>query len=271
MRSIVLKLSFITLLALVISSCHQENKPADQKSKWVIAVSKASPVENYTGYINWLKDADSTVTWVDMYQSGIDRALEKLDSCDGLLLTGGEDIFPGMYGLSYDSTLCDAPNFYRDSLEMNLLQEALSKGIPVMGICRGMQMINVVAGGTLYFDLPAQKDTTVKHRNPGYKPVYHRITISDGSLLSSITDTMEGSVYSNHHQGVRDLAHGLRAIAFSDDHLVEAVQLADTVGNPFLLGVQWHPEKMDYKNPFSGRIARLFIEHVKSYHEKKGK
>jgi len=257
-------LLLITTGCLIIFSC--TTQPVSNNV--VIAISKASPVENYQSYINWLKNADTSVKWVDMYSLGLDEALKKLKSCDGLLLTGGEDIYPELYGQAYDSTLCDPPNRYRDSLEMKLFQLAIENNIPVMGICRGMQMINVASGGSLYFDLRTQKDTLVSHRFPNYTPARHTVNVVANSILANAVKVQSGEVYSNHHQGVRDLAHGLRAIAYANDSLVEAVQLTDTTGFAFLLGVQWHPEKMDFTNPLSGNIAKSFVNNVKSYHTK---
>ena len=233
-----------------------------------IAISKAVPQKSYKNYIRWVHYADSTAICLDMYHLGIDSALKVLENCDGLLLTGGEDIEPERYGVKLDTNRCDLPDKYRDSLEYALITKALELNLPIQGICRGEQILNTYFGGTLYLNIPTDLiDTTVKHRFPKYKASTHKVIIEDNSLLAEICETTSGTVNSNHHQGVNKLAPGLISVAKTEDGLTESVELADKKGKAYLLGVQWHPEAMDYSNPLSSEIGRKFLMEALLYKE----
>jgi len=260
-----MKKTFIWWLSiiLIISLTRCETQQSQQPLK--IAISKAVPTESYQFYIKWLKDADSTIIYFDMYHLGIDSALKVLKECDGLLLTGGEDINPIYYGQEFDSTKCDPPNNYRDSLEFLIIEKALSNKIPVMGVCRGLQILNVYFGGSLIFDIPLDFDTLVKHRYPGYKVAEHEVRIIDGSLLSNIAGVTLGKTNSNHHQGINAIAPLLTGNAFTEDGLIEAIELEKKENKPFVFAVQWHPERMDYTNPLSGKISRRFLKEARTY------
>lgn len=255
----------VILFALLFSLNSACTNSGKQTEPIRLAISKAIPQDKYMTYINWIHSADSGIECIDMYGLGIDSALLMLESCDGLLLTGGEDINPDIYNRVFDSLRCDTPNDYRDSIEMALIGKALKLKLPIMGICRGHQMLNVYFGGSLIFDIPMDYDTTVKHRYPEYTPSEHKVTLLPGTLLAEIAGITEGNVYSNHHQGIDELADGLSGIGFSDDGLIESIQRSNFKEYPFLLGVQWHPEKMDYENPFSGKIAQRFVQEIKEH------
>ena len=257
-------ISGILLIALFsCQSVEQKKTPALK-----IAISKAVPEKSYKNYIRWIHYADSTAICLDMYHLGIDSALQVLENCDALLLTGGEDIEPNRYGIEFDSLRCDFPDRYRDSLEYALITKALELKMPIQGICRGEQILNTYFGGTLYLDIPTDIGTEVKHRLPNHKPSTHKVKIEDSSILSGITKSSSGTVNSNHHQGINKLAPGLKSVAKTEDGLTESVELIDTSGKAYLLGVQWHPEAMDYNNPFSYTLAAKFLQEAKKYQEK---
>ena len=234
-----------------------------------IAISKAVPQKSYKNYIRWIHYADSTAICLDMYHLGIDSALKVLENCDGLLLTGGEDIEPERYGVKLDTMRCDLPDKYRDSLEYALITKALELNLPIQGICRGEQILNTYFGGTLYLDIPTDLDTIVKHRYPKYKASTHKVTLSKNSLIAKMTNSTSGIVNSNHHQGVNKLAPTLVSTAKTEDGLTESVELKDKEGKAYLLGVQWHPEAMDYGNPLSSEIGSKFLMEANKYKEKK--
>jgi len=250
-------LSFFLSVSCTNSSDH--SKPIR------IAISKAIPEKNYQHYIKWVKSADPSVETIDMYGLGIDSALAVLKTCHGLLITGGEDVNPDLYYKAIDTNRCDLPDNYRDSLEMTLIGTALKLEQPIMGICRGLQILNVYFGGSLIFDIPLDYDTIIIHRNPGNKPSEHDLTLLPGTLLANITGITEGITNSNHHQGIDELAETLSSIAFTNDGLIESIQLTDFRSHPFLLGVQWHPERMELSNPLSGKIAQRFVKESKKY------
>jgi putative glutamine amidotransferase len=182
-----------------------------------------------------------------------------LHSIDGLLLSGGSDVDPGYYGEEPLPELgITLPE--RDAFEMALVGQALRRGMPVFGICRGMQILNVALGGTLYQDLPSQWERDVlKHRQdtPKWQPT-HEVRVTDGSYMADVMGREMVKVNSYHHQGVKDLAQGLVATGYSSDGVVEAVE-AENLSERWLLGVQWHAEAMRGAGP---QQESLFKAHV---------
>jgi putative glutamine amidotransferase len=261
MRKYITYSTVLIVLLIAIISCenHQEKNIPTLR----IAVSKAVPQKSYQHYIQWLKYGDSNIETLDMYSLGVDSALRMLESCDGLLLTGGEDIDNRRYGLEDTAHLCATPDAVRDSIEFALIRRAFEKKMPIMGICRGHQLINVYFGGTLYFDIPTEIGTDIIHRCPVADTCRHSIRIYNDSFLKSICRTKEGQVNTSHHQGVRKIAPDFIANAVSADGLIESIAYKDS-DYPFLLGVQWHPERLDYQhNPLSGKISQFFLKKIR--------
>ena len=160
---------------------------------------------------------------------------------DGLMLVGGVDVDPTNYGETpVNDTVVPGPE--RDALELALLDSALARGMPVLAICRGHQVLNVARGGSLWQDLPTQRPDGLHHRQPRepHAPG-HEIRVSPGSLLNRIVGLQHLETNSFHHQAVRELGRGLQPTAWSADGLVEALE---DPSHPFVLGVQWHPEEM---------------------------
>jgi putative glutamine amidotransferase len=182
-----------------------------------------------------------------------------IQSLDGLLLSGGSDLDPGYYGEEPVSELgITLPE--RDAFEMALVRLALRRGIPVFGICRGMQVLNVALGGTLYQDLPSQWEWDVlKHRQdtPKWQPA-HEVRVREGSYIAEVMGREVVKVNSYHHQGIRVLAEELVATGRSSDGVIEAVEAAD-LSERWLLGVQWHAEAMRGAGP---QQESLFEAHV---------
>jgi len=160
---------------------------------------------------------------------------------DGILLTGGSDVDPALFnGAPHPEIYGIYPQ--RDATEIALVQRAAQTGQPFMGICRGIQVVNVALGGTLYTHIADQLQGALRHDwYPDIPRDYlaHPVTVQPGSLLERITASSELKTNSLHHQGLRQIAPTLRPIAWAPDGLVEAVELP---GHPFALGVQWHPE-----------------------------
>lgn len=182
-----------------------------------------------------------------------------LGGLDGLVLSGGSDLDPRYYDEEALPEL--GPTIpERDAFELALVELALRRGIPVFGICRGLQVINVVMGGTLYQDLPSQLGRdALKHRQetPKWQPS-HEVEAFEGSYLAEVVGREPLKVNSYHHQGIKDLADGLAVSARSDDGVVEGIEGLD-LSERWLLGVQWHAEAMRG----AGREQRsLFEAHV---------
>jgi putative glutamine amidotransferase len=160
---------------------------------------------------------------------------------DGILFTGGGDIDPACYGAAPHPMVGDV-DLDRDGVELHLLVKAVSQGLPFLGICRGLQLINVGLGGTLYADIASQRAGALRH---DFYPEYprdhlaHAVEVRAGSRLAGILGNTRLEVNSLHHQGIDRLAPGLEPVASAPDEIVEAVELPE---HPFGLGVQWHPE-----------------------------
>jgi len=226
----------------------------------VIAISKVSD-----NYINWLTKADSTVRYFNMYTLPVDSALSMLNQCNGLLVTGGPDVYPGIYGDENETARCGTIDHFRDSLEISLIKRALELGMPVFGVCRGEQILNVVYGGTLFIDIPDDYDTTVIHRCENYLNCFHMVYVEPNSLLHTICNCDSALVTTNHHQAVRTLGAGLKANVRSVDGLIEGVEPAEPDRSSFLIAVQWHPERMELQNPLSGPLVREFLSRCKEF------
>jgi putative glutamine amidotransferase len=189
------------------------------------------------------------------------RAAEALlGGMDGLLLSGGSDLHPGYYGEEPLPELgVTVPE--RDAFEMALLEHALRRQIPILGICRGMQVLNVALGGTLYQDLPSQMDHMVllghRQETPKWQPT-HEVEVDGGSKVAEILGTDELKVNSYHHQAIKELASGLVTVAYASDGVIEAVESGD-LSKRWLIGVQWHAEAMRDAGP---EHRNLFEAHV---------
>lgn len=191
---------------------------------------------------------------------GDQRAAEAVISAlDGLLLSGGSDLSPSYYGEKPIPELSvTLPE--RDSFEMALLELALRCGIPIFGICRGLQVLNVGLGGTLYQDIPAQFGSNVlKHRQttPKWQPT-HEVAVDASSQVGGIVEKDMLKVNSYHHQAVKDLADGLVVSATSSDGVVEAIEYRD-LSERWIVGVQWHAEAMreagaEHRNFFEAHV-----------------
>ncbi|MFR1039352.1 MAG: gamma-glutamyl-gamma-aminobutyrate hydrolase family protein [Clostridium sp.] len=177
--------------------------------------------------------------------------------CDGILMTGGHDVDPALYAETAKKT-CGIPCSSRDKMEAYLFEKALQEDKPVFGICRGVQLMNVLLGGTLYQDLPTEHPSKTEHHmaSPYDRPV-HKVTVKEETLLADIIGAGEHGVNSYHHQAVKDLAPKAEAMAYSEDGLVEAIAVPDKT---FIVGVQWHPEFAFEKDPECRAIVQAFVD-----------
>jgi putative glutamine amidotransferase len=226
-----------------------------------IAVSKTSE-----SYETWLHKADPDAVIVNMYGMTVDSALFVLSTCHGLLLTGGEDVNPAYYGKLNELSKCEEIDDYRDSLELALINRALLVRMPIFGICRGEQILNVALGGTLLTDIPTDVGKQVAHRcPPGSQDCLHNVKVDKQSELFQLTSLENGTVNSFHHQAVDMIAPGMKISALSDNGVAEAIEREMPLGKSFIMGVQWHPEALS-KNPgLSKPLADNFLDQVGKY------
>jgi len=189
--------------------------------------------------------------------SGAVPAEEVLASLDGLIVAGGGDIAPESYGGAGHETVYSV-NPTRDSFELALLRRALEQPeLPTLGICRGMQLMNIVLGGDLEPHLPDVYGESVLHRLPPREPTSHGVRADRHGLFGEIFPDAEFPVCSWHHQAVRVLGTGLRATAHAPDGVVEGVVYD---GHPFALGVQWHPEMQAADDARQRRVFEALVE-----------
>jgi len=237
------KLLIILVCSFTFFACKKE------KQKTII-LSKAS-----SNYVKWIEDKNVII--LDAYT--IKNTDSILALANGIILTGGEDINPLQYNDTINLAVCGDINYQRDTLERKLFDFALENKIPLIGVCRGMQMMNVASGGSLYGDIPTEIGTTVIHRNNG--EVNHEIVLCDtSSLIFPIaTDTI--MVNSWHHQGLKIMPSHLRVIARSFDGLPEAVVM-DKSEHPFMIAVQFHPERLGKNNAIHKQIRSNFFRAI---------
>lgn len=225
-----------------------------------VAVSKVTG-QRYPLYVAWLSRFYPDWAFLDM-----EVHPEAMARCDALVLVGGPDVDPCLYGKPDATPLCTI-NPERDALEFSLVQQARQRKLPILGICRGLQLAVVALGGTLVPDLPSEGKLGHHISHPGgvrsgksdFGDPLHPITIAADSWLASVAGTT-GTVNSSHHQAVADPGPLLRVTATSAEGVVEAVEWKDPSSHPPLLLVQWHPERMDdLDSPLSGGMLTSFF------------
>ena len=180
-----------------------------------------------------------------------------LTTCDGFIIPGGQDVSPEVYN-EEKLEFCGVNIPERDKMDALVLREAIRMDKPVLGICRGHQLMNAVLGGTLYQDLPAQFGETICHRmSQPYDAVAHEVELVAGMPLEKLLGMEKLGVNSRHHQAIRDLAPCLKPMAVAADGLVEAVYLP---GARFVWGLQWHPEHAWQVSEENRKIVAAFVK-----------
>ncbi|MFD2172040.1 gamma-glutamyl-gamma-aminobutyrate hydrolase family protein [Tumebacillus lipolyticus] len=213
------------------------------------------------GYTNALAEAGAIPLAIPFLEKEEHvRALAQ--KLDGLLLGGGVDMDPTLFGeqpVPGNGEMCPE----RDWLETILFDEMQDQGKPVLGICRGVQVINVLMGGTIYQDLPSQKVGELIQHNQNAPRWFgaHHVNITAGSQLHEIFGAISIRTNTYHHQAVRDVAPGLVVSGVAEDGVIEAIERQD---GPFLVGVQWHPENMWRKDSAVLRLFEAFVNACKA-------
>ena len=219
----------------------------------VIAMPRMStdpePTVAQSKYMESLARAGAGMRWVEL--SDPEQAVQDALICDGLLLPGGGDMDPKFYGQARIPA-CGEPNLLRDAAEPLLLRAFLAADKPVLGICRGIQVMNAVLGGDLYQDIKPFEH--LPHNDHWAK--VHTVTVRRGTLLSRILGQDTVLVNSQHHQAVDRVAPGFTLAALSEDGIVEAIEKPDA---RFCLGVQWHPEWLSDADPAMQGLFDAFV------------
>ncbi len=210
-----------------------------------------------SAYFTAVKEAGGVPILLPLHNNASDLRL-LADHLDGVIYSGGPDVHPRYFGQEAIPE-CGIIVKERDELELSLLEILMERRIPILGICRGIQSINIAMGGDIYQDIKAQTDLSVKiahyQKSKDATPT-HKVSIVSGTLLSRILGEEEIWVNSFHHQSVHRVAQGLTVAAYSSDGLVEAVTKEDY---PFFLAVQWHPEEMFMTDKYAQAIFHEFV------------
>jgi len=229
-------------------------------SKKTIGISFSEA--NFQNYWNWFTGSNPHVNLIEL--SFLSNNVSDFEKCDGFVLTGGIDVVPDLYGGSPSyPNMPDAFLPARDEFEKQIYHFSQQHRLPLLGICRGMQYINILEGGKVIED--NEQDAHEVHKRDSADKV-HQVQIEENSLLHACTGLRTGEVNSAHHQAIDPayLGHNLMAVAYSatKDQLIEAIEFKDKTSKAFMIGVQWHPERMLSKesNPLSQKIKDAFLQ-----------
>jgi putative glutamine amidotransferase len=194
-------------------------------------------------------------------------ASQLLRMCDGLVLTGGEDVDPRRYGASTEAATRVSPE--RDELEIRAAEWAMEEDVPILAICRGVQLLNVALGGTLWVDLISDGQTETSHDHTGHliSRDIHEVHVGGLRALQGVFRSDTFRTNSTHHQGLRELGEGMVVVGRSEDGVVEAVEYRGDRTDAWVAGVQWHPERMlDERTGTNRRLFERFGQAVRERH-----
>jgi putative glutamine amidotransferase len=226
--------------------------PGERQACWLMGRS----------YVEELRKVGAVPWVIPLLPHDPDTLAEIFDRLDGVFVTGGVDVDPSRYG-EPKSPLCGTTDPDRDAVEIALLNHARSRRLPVFAVCRGIQILNVACGGTLYQDVTAQVPAALKHdyfptpERPSRQFLAHDVTVKPGSRLGHVLGESVVPVNSMHHQAIKDLAPGLVPTAYAPDGIIEGVEGTD---DQYLVAVQWHPEELTESQPGMKRLFASFAD-----------
>jgi putative glutamine amidotransferase len=217
----------------------------------------------YDNYPAWIKGSDTAIEIIRLRPDNLDD----VHRCAAIVLSGGIDTHPKFYN-NHRINYPNAPemlNTARDEFEIQTFQLSGELGLPLLAICRGMQLVNICLGGTLIQDL--EESRKANHRKQNGQDGIHEIIIETGSLVHELSKMTTNMVNSAHHQGLDKIADDLYVTAWSPDGVPEAVERRSASNNPFFLGVQWHPERFEQTHPnhsFTQNIRQQLLDAAKN-------
>lgn len=236
----------------------------------ILGITTYAPRENLerfhlpVAYVHAVRRAGA-IPW--LIPPGEPRVLELLAHLDGLVLSGGGDVDPDLYGGRKEHPQLYGVHKERDATELELARAAFEQKLPTLGICRGCQVINVAFGGSLIEHLPDEVGDGLAHRGvgPGTSSL-HPVELTPGSRVAAIVGELHPRTASSHHQALRRVASGLDVVAWAADGTIEAVERAD---HPFYLAVQWHPEETAAVDPGQQRLFDALAAAALAYRKTK--
>jgi putative glutamine amidotransferase len=213
----------------------------------------------YANYQKWIESEEGTTV---IKLSHHTNNLGDIDQCDGIILSGGEDVHPRFYHKEEYLEFCHEIDEKRDEFEWKVLEYTERNKLPLLGICRGLQVANVFFGGTLIPDIPSFGK--FNHSKTGDADRYHTVHIDPNSHLKTIFNASSGEINSAHHQSADLIGKGLVSNAVSQDGVIEGLERKNKDSHSFLMLVQWHPERMnDQESVFTKNLKKSFLEEVK--------
>jgi putative glutamine amidotransferase len=255
-----LRILFSFFFICVFVSCSNDNDDVKETPRTLtIVLSKQNSSSSYRHFIEKI-DSTIKINWINAYETPLSQLTVDLKNADGIILTGGVDIHPALYGSDFDTIRCGTIDIKRDEIETTLLDHALEQGTPCLGVCRGLQFMNVHMGGSLHPHLP---DTLSDiHRGKDGHSTKHEIYVTKALGAIDIMRGIKSTTVSHHHQGISRLADNLEAWAIAPDGLIEGIRHPDTTHYPFFIGVQWHPERSDPSGSLASPIAAGFLRAI---------
>lgn len=221
-----------------------------------IGISYAPRKQAYPRYGECVREAAERLGFAGVEVVHLWDDPEAAAAIDGVVFTGGGDVAPERYGKPHETARCRGIDPQRDAHEFRLCEIARSRALPMLAICRGAQLLNAAFGGDLIADIGAEE---THGKRPDGRDSRHAVQALSGSLVAHLAGGLRGDVNSSHHQAVGTPAAPFAVTARADDGTVEAYEWAEPDGKPFLLAVQWHPERMDQSEPLAGPIFEAFL------------
>ena len=259
----------LAVVAVLLTSCssptHDTAPPSAPDTLHIVA-SRLFESRTYEDYLEPLASPD-VIHWHNASELTFVELNEALETAHGVLMTGGADIHPARYGQAADTTRCGTIDLERDRIESALLRAVDSLRLPCLGICRGLQFMNVHNGGTLHAHLPDVLGTDA-HRagtEGSSRDTLHAVIAGSNAGFIGIEFKSKSQVISHHHQGINQLGKGLEAWAYARDGLIEGIRRADTVQFPFYVGVQWHPERSTKNQSMVEPVGLHFLETLRQH------
>ncbi len=230
-----------------------------QSQKYIATAIMKSSILDYVHAV------DTNIILIDFMDIKKNKREEIFNKVSGLILSGGRDVHPSTYGRKDSLNVC-VTHKKRDEVELFLMNSAMRDSLPILGICRGHQILNAILGGDLYQDIPTQyeSDSIIVHRDPEEQEyVFHSIQLDTSSALYKLYGAQEFEVNSFHHQAVKVQGRGMKIVAHAPDGLNEASEWAKGIEDRWIIGVQWHPEKQYQIRSKHLGLMTDFIGHLK--------